>query len=102
MKTELNIYNDIYENAESGNVAGVLSALSGTNIEETEKRLSQGTLPKELAKELGVENEFCSIVMTRVSYQLIKSVNNNSISLKTALSVAAAFEEGFLNGKPKD
>ncbi len=82
---------------ESGNVAALLSRLSGVSEREIEERLGKGMLPRALADELGVDEEFCEIVTARVSFQLCDAVKNSVITKSGAQKLAHSFEKGFLN-----
>lgn len=85
------------QDTESGNVAALLSSLSGVDVLEIEKLLSGGILPREAAKKLGVDDEFCEIVTHRVNSQLCEAVKKSLISKNNADKIADSFMEGFLS-----
>lgn len=81
----------------SGNVAELLSLLSGVDENELEDTLSRGVQPMELAVQLGVDDEFGRIIKERVHIQLYTAVKNRIISKKYAAELEISFKEGLLN-----
>ena len=82
---------------ESGNVAALLSSLSGVNVSEIEKILSCGVQPRDVAKKLGVDNEFCEILKKRLKLHLSDAVKKSLITKQNAEEISNSFREVFFN-----
>ncbi len=83
---------ELYRAMENGNVALVLSMLSGRSKEEMESVLQTGKTPWEVARNVDVLEEFHRVVSGRMHTQLDFMVDTGQISRRRADEMVRCFD----------